>query len=105
MTDVFTLAVDALFADPNIGEDALWKPSGTGPGVPVRVIRKSPDSEAAFGQSRALLPSVVVDIRRSEAAAIAEGDLFVIGAESYKIIGEPMGDAQGLVVACEVGKA
>lgn len=105
MTDVFTLAVDALFADPNIGEDALWKAGGTGPGVPVRVICKSPDSEAAFGQSRALLPSVVVDVRRSEAAAIAEGDLIVIGAETYRIIGEPVGDAQGLVVACEVGKA
>lgn len=100
----FTSAIDALFADPNIGEDALWKAGGTGAGVVVRIIRKSPDRMAEFGESRAVLPTIGIDIRRSEAAAITEGDLIVIGAETYRIIGEPMGDALGLVLACEAGK-
>jgi hypothetical protein len=100
----FASAVDALFADPNIAEDALWKAGGVGDSVPVRVIRKSPDRVAEFGESRAVLPSIVIDIRRAQAATIAEGDLIVIGAETFKIIGEPMGDALELVAACEAAK-
>ncbi len=101
MIDAFSSAIDALFADPNIGEDALWMAGGVGAGVAVRIIRKSPDRMAEFGDSRAVLPTVGIDIRRSQAATIAEGDLIVIGAETFKIIGEPMGDALRLVAACE----
>ena len=102
--DAFTSAIDALFADPNIGEDALWKAGGVGPGVAVRIIRKSPDRMAEFGQSRAVLATVCIDIRRSQAATITEGDLIMIGAETYRIIGEPLGDGLGLVSACEAVK-
>lgn len=102
--DAFAAAIDALFTDPNIGEDALWKAGGVGAGVAIRIIRKSPDRMAEFGESRAVLPTVSIDIRRSQAATITEGDLIVIGAETYRIIGEPMGDALGLVSACEAVK-
>lgn len=100
----FASAIDALFADPNIGEDALWKEGGVGAGLAVRIIRKSPDRMAEFGDSRAVLPTVGIDIRRSQSATITEGDLIMIGAETFKIIGEPMGDALGLVTACEAVK-
>lgn len=99
--NAFTDTIDALFAGPNIGEDALWKAGGAGAGVAVRIIRKSPDRMAEFGESRAVLPTVGIDIRRSQSATITEGDLILIGAETYRIIGEPMGDALGLVLACE----
>lgn len=104
MIDAFALAIDALFADPNIGEDALWKTGGVGAGVAVRIIRKSPDRMAEFGDSRAVLPTVSIDIRSSQAATITKGDLILIGAETYRIIGEPMGDALGVVSACEAVK-
>lgn len=104
MIDAFASAIDALFADPNIGEDALWKAGGVGAGVAVRIIRKSPDRMAEFGDSRAVLPTVGIDIRRSQAATITDGDLILIGAETFKIIGEPMGDALGLVSSCEAVK-
>jgi len=100
----FASAIDALFADPNIGEDALWKASGVGAGLAVRIIWKSSDRVAEFGDSRAVLPTVGIDIRRSQSATITEGDLILIGAETYRIIGEPMGDALGLVSACEAVK-
>lgn len=100
----FTSAIDALFADPNIGEDALWKAGGVGAGVAVRIIRKLPDRMAEFGDSRAVLPTVGIDIRRSQSSTITEGDLILIGAETYRIIGEPMGDALGLVSVCEAVK-
>jgi hypothetical protein len=101
VTDAFASAIDALFADPNVGEDALWKAGGVGAGVAVRIIRKSPDRMAEFGESRAVVPTIGIDIRCSQAAAINEGDLILIGAETYRIIGEPMGDGLGLVMACE----
>ena len=101
MIDAFASAIDALFADPNISEDAVWKAGGVGAGVAVRIIRKSPDRMAEFGDSRAVLPTVGIDIRRSQAATITEGDLILIGAETYRIIGEPTGDSLGLVSACE----
>jgi hypothetical protein len=100
--EAFRAALDTLFADPNLGETALWQAGGVGAGVAVRIIRKSPDRVAEFGDSRAMLPTVGIDIRRSQSATITEGDLILIGAETYRIIGEPMGDALGLVLACEI---
>ncbi len=100
----FASAIDALFADPNIGEDALWKAGGVGAGVAVRIVRKSPDRMAEFGDSRAVLPTVGIDIRRSQSATITEGDLILIGAETFKIIGEPMSDALRLVSNFEAVK-
>ena len=91
--DAFASAIDTLFADPNIGEDALWKAGGIGAGVAVRIIRKSPDRMAEFGESRAVLPTVGLDIRCSQATTITKGDLILIGAETFTIIGEPMSDA------------
>lgn len=102
--NAFAAATDTLFADPNLGEHALWQAGGVGPGVPVRVIRKSPDRIAEFGESRAVLPTMSIDIRRSQAATITEGDLLVIGAETFKIIGEPIGDALRCVLVCEAVK-
>jgi hypothetical protein len=40
-------------------------------------------------------------VRSRRALTITEGHLIVIGAETFKIIGEPKGDALGLVLACE----
>jgi hypothetical protein len=102
--DAFASAIDALFADPNIGEDALWKAGGVGVGFAVRIIRKSPDRMAEFGDSRAVLPTVGIDIRRSKSAIITEGDLILIGAETYRISAEPMGDSLGLALQCEAAK-
>lgn len=59
MIDAFASAIEARFADPNIGEDALWKAGGVGAGVAVRIIRKSPDRMAEFGDSRSVLPPSV----------------------------------------------
>lgn len=99
--NAFAAAIDTIFADPNIGEDALWLPGGAGPGVPIRVIRKSPDKVVEFGDSRAITGAVLLDVRRSEAAAITGGDRIVIGAETFEIIGGPMRDIGGLITACE----
>ncbi len=100
----FAVATAALFADPNLGEHALWLAGGVVPGVAVRVIRRRPDAVVEFGTSRAVMATVLIDLRRIEAAAIEEGDLVVIGAETYRIIGSPASDPMGLVLTCEAVK-
>lgn len=100
----FAAATDILFADPNLGEHALWQAGGVGPGVPVRLIRRRPDAVVEFGASRALMATVLIDLRWTEAAAINEGDLVVIGTETFKIIGSPASDPLGLVFTCEAVK-
>ncbi len=102
--EAFRAALDVLFADPNLGEYALWQAGGVGPGVPIRVIRRRPDAVVEFGASRALMETVLIDLRRTEAAAIDEGDLVVLGAETFKIIGSPASDPMGLVLTCEAVK-
>ena len=102
--NAFAAALDTLFADPNLGETALWQAGGIGPGVPVRAIRRRPDVVVEFGASRALMATVLIDLRRTEAAAIEEGDLVVISAETYRIIGTPASDPMGLVLTCEAVK-
>ena len=47
--NAFATAMNMIFADPNMAVDALWLAGGTGPGVSVRVIRKSPDEITPFG--------------------------------------------------------
>ncbi len=59
---------------------------------------------AEFEDSRAVLAAGGIDIRRSQSATITEGDPIMIWTETFKIIGEPMGDALGLVSACEAVK-
>lgn len=98
----FALGLDAIFADPNLGEDALWKAGGVGAGVPVRVVRRSPDRVERFGDSRALLDSLAVDLRRSDAPTLAEGDVVEIGGTAFRVIAEPVADALGLTWTAEL---
>ena len=44
------------------------------------------------------MATVLIDLRWTEAAAINEGDLVVIGTETFKIIGSPASDPMGLVL-------
>lgn len=102
--EAFGAALDVLYADPNLGEHALWQAGGVGPGVPVRVIRRRPDAVVEFGASRALMATVLIDLRRTEATAVDEGDLVVIGTDTFKVIGTPSSDPMGLVLTCEAVK-
>lgn len=98
---VFAEAVDALFADPVLAEDAVWRVGGAGAGVPVRIIRKSPDEVIGFGASRAILASGIVAVRGSEVAAPASGDTVQVGITMFDIIAQPRRDSFGLIWECE----
>jgi hypothetical protein len=101
MPAAFGAAIDAIFRDANVAEDARWRTGGGGPGIAVRVVRKTPDQIAGFGDSRAVLPAVLIDVRRSEVADPAAGDTVEIGTGVFEIIGTPVLDSLGLVWTCE----
>lgn len=98
----FDESLDRLFLDPNLASDALWRVGGTGDGVAVRVIRKSPDKIVGFGDSRAVMPSVLIDVRMVKVALPAVGDTFDIAGSVFDIIVDPTGDTLRLVWTCEV---
>jgi hypothetical protein len=100
--EAFRAAIDTLFTDPNLTETAHWKAGGIGSEVAVPVIPKAPDASDSFGDTRVVLPTVVLDVRKSDILAPAEGDLVEIGASTFKVIGTPMIDRLGMIWACEM---
>jgi hypothetical protein len=99
--DAFTAATETLFGDPNIARSALWRTDGAGAGVAVRVITKRPDQVVGFGDSRAILPTVLIDVRSSEGFEPASGDTVEIDGEVFEIIATPTIDSLRLVWTCE----
>ena len=98
---LFAAAIDALFADPNLGRDAVYRAGGADPAVPVRTILRRPDRVGEFGETRIVAGAVMIDVRVSEVAVPAEGDTIQAEGTVYIIQGEPIGDAEGLVWTVE----
>ncbi|MGE0751644.1 MAG: hypothetical protein AB7K64_13790 [Variibacter sp.] len=99
--DAFIAATDALFADPNIARNAIWRAGGVGGGGAVRVITRRPDQVAGFGDSRAVLPTMLIDVRRTEVTDPGSGDTVEIDSETFEVIATPTIDSLRLVWTCE----
>ena len=93
----FATAIDRIFADANMAVAALWFAGGTGPGVAVRVIRKSPDEITPFGAGRILSETTMLDALVADMPTPAPGDLIRIGAEDFLVQGEPKADRERLI--------
>ena len=95
--NAFATAINRVFADTNMAVAALWFAGGTGPGVAVRVIRKSPDEITPFGAGRILSETTQMDARVADMPTPAPGDLIRIGLEDFLIQGEPKLDRERLI--------
>ena len=95
--NAFASAMNVIFADANMAVDGLWFPSGTGSGIAVRVIRKSPDEVTPFGAGRILSETTLLDARVADLPTPAPGDLIRIGAEDFILQGEPKLDRERLI--------
>lgn len=95
--NAFATAVDRIFADRNMAVEAIWFAGGTGPGVAIRVIRKSPDEVTPFGAGRILSETTVLEVRVAEVPTPGPGDLIRIGAEDFLVQGEPKRDRERLI--------
>lgn len=101
MASGFALAVDAMFEDPVLGLDALFRRGGEGAAIPVRVIRRAPDRLSAFNDGRMLTDTIFIDVRRSEVECVQSGDTFEIDGEIFEVRGDPARDSERLIFQCE----
>ena len=101
----FAAAIDLLFADPNLGIDAVYRAGGADPGFPVRVILRRPDRISEFGETRIVAGTVVIDVRVSDVAAPPEGDTIEVDGAVYVFQGEPIRDVERLVWTIEARPA
>jgi hypothetical protein len=92
---VFSAAINAIFADPNMAADAVY--SAVGVCAPCRVILTRPDQDADFGQSMVRVPTVRADVRASEVASPEKGATLTVGDVVYRINAAPMRDRERLV--------
>ncbi len=92
----FAAAVGALFADPNMGRDALYIVDGGAP-VLVRVVARRADAVTDFGDARLWSETTRVDLRAAEVPAPRPGDRIEIDGDDFVIKGEPVRDRERLV--------
>ena len=95
--NAFTTAMNVIFADRNMAVDAIWFAGATGPGVAIRVIRKSPDEITPFGAGRILSETTQLDARVVDMPTPAPGDMIRIGPEDFILQGEPKLDRERLI--------
>ena len=95
--NAFATAMNVIFTDPNMAVDAIWFAGGTGPGVTVRVIRKSPDEITPLGAGHILSDTTLLEARIADLPTPAPGDLIRIGAEEFLLQGEPKLDRERLI--------
>lgn len=92
----FVAAIDSLFADPNIAQDAVYVATA-GTAIPVRVIARRPDAVSDFAGGRIASATAVFDLRFSDVATPRPGDRIELDGDAFLVQGEPRRDAQRLV--------
>lgn len=95
--NAFTAAIDAIFADPNMAADAVWRACGSPHiAVPCRVILTRPDLQTTFGDARITSDTTMLDVRLSQVPSPSAGDTITLGSEVLVIQGEPQRDRERL---------
>ena len=92
----FAAIVDALFADPNIGAEAVYIADGGTP-VLVRIVSRQADAITDFGDARLWSETTRIDLRLADVANPRPGDRVEIDGEAFLIQGEPVRDRERLV--------
>jgi len=96
MMTAFAAAVGALFADGNIGRDAVYIADGGAP-VLVRLIARRADDVTEFGDARLWSETTRVDLQVAEVPNPRPGERIEISSEAFLIQGEPVRDRERLV--------
>ena len=96
MSLAFENALALLFADPNIGVEAIYTSDGGAP-VVVRAVVRRPDEVTNFSDARLWSETARVDLRVTEVPNPRPGDRIEIGGDAFIIQGEPVRDRERLV--------
>ena len=89
----FAAAVGALFADPNIGRDAVYIADGGAP-VLVRAVARRADAISDFGDARLWSETTRIDLRVTEVPAPRPGDRIEIDGDTFLIQGAELQNNQ-----------
>ena len=92
----FAVAVDMLFADPNLGVEAIYTSDGGTPRL-IRVVTRRADDVTSFGGARLWSETTRLDLRVAEVPTPRPGDRIEIDGEGFLIQGEPARDTERLV--------
>ena len=97
MADAFSIAMAAIFADPNMAVEATYSPVGGGASSTLRVIRRQPDEMMQYGETAILTDTQIIEARVADLVTPQAGDIFQIGSENLQLRGEPVRDTLRLV--------
>ena len=92
----FAGALDLLFVDPNLAQEA-WHRDSEGQFTRVRIIMRRNDDVTTFGAARLLSETMRFDVRVSELPAPRPDEQILIGDETFLIQGEPISDRERLI--------
>lgn len=92
----FAVAVDLLFADPNITREAVYIIEGGSP-LLVRVATRRADDVTTFGDARLWSETTRVDLRVSEVPSPRPGDRLELDGDAFLVQGEPTRDRERLI--------
>ncbi len=90
-------AIDALFTDPNIASDAVYRVQGTGNPQTVRIVTRRPDEVLDFGDSHVVTATTIAELRASELPDPQAGDTLEIAGDLFIIQGTPRRDSERLI--------
>lgn len=93
----FSVAMQAIFADPNMATDAVYMPQGSVPHVAVRVMLRRPDDARDYNEARVLVDTISIDVRQAEVSVPRDGDVYVIKGRAYRQQGEAIEDELQLI--------
>jgi hypothetical protein len=96
MPDAFSAALATLFADPNIGRDAVTIAHGGAP-VLVRVVARRADAVTDFRDARLWSETTRIGLPAAEVPSPRPGDRVEIEGEAFLIQGEPVRDRERLI--------
>jgi hypothetical protein len=94
--NAFDASIEMLFADPNIGVEAIYTSDGGAP-VLVHAVARRADAVSEFGDARLWSETTRIDLRVAEVPSPRPGDRIEIDGEAFLIQGEPVRDRQRLV--------
>ena len=90
------MALDALFADPNLTVE-IWHRDIEGQFTRTRGILRRPDEITEFGAARLLSETTRIDVRVRDIPAPRPEEQILIGDETFLIQGAPRRDRERLV--------
>jgi len=94
--NALSAAIEILFADPNIGTEAIYTSDGGAP-VLVRVVARRADAVTDFGDARLWSETTRIDLRVADVPNPRPGERIEISSEAFVIQGEPVRDRERLV--------